>query len=153
MKRKVYMTARERRIDQIIGFVAFPMVNAVVWAANWSLARIAPVLHAPYDLIQVYFSLLPWIVNGLLLVLAFLFRPHIGIGYLACAGVTACVPVAVCGLFLWACFGVSGAASISNQSLSVGAVAVWLVLGIALCILFLLGVGVFAFMIWQIFRK
>ena len=154
MKSKIYTTARERRIDQIIGFAAFPLVNAVIFAANWLLAWAADALHAPtqeIQILQVCISLLPWIVNGLVLVLAFLFRPQMGIGYLACMGMTVCVPVALCGLFVWACYGITGAISVSN--FPVGSLALWWFLGVVLLTLFLLGVGAIAFMIWGLLRK
>jgi hypothetical protein len=152
MKRKVYTTSRERRIDQLIGFAAFPLVNAVIFAANWLLAWAADALHAPTQEVQTFqvcISLLPWIVNGLVLVLIFLFRPYMGIGYIACMGITLCVPVALCGLFVWACYAMCGVASVPNFS----ALALWLFLGVVLLTLFLLGVGAIAFMIWGLLRR
>ncbi len=154
MKRKIYTTARERRIDQIIGFVAFPLVNAATFTANWPLAWAANALHAPTQeahFFQVFISLLPWVVNGLVLVLAFLFRPQMGIGYLACMGITVCIPVALCGLFVWACYGMIGAGSTSNFPVS--SLVLWWFLGMVLLTLFLLGVGAIAFMIWGLLRR
>ncbi len=154
MTRKTYTTARERRIDQIIGFAAFPLVNAMSFTANWLLAQAANTLHAPIQeiqILQVCISLLPWVVNGLVLVLAFLFRPQMGIGYLACMGITVCIPVALCGLFVWACYGMIGAGSSSNFPVS--SLVLWWFLGVVLLTLFLLGVGAIAFMIWGLLRR
>lgn len=40
MKRKISATTRTRIVDQLIGFIAFPVVNLPLWlAVNWLSAR------------------------------------------------------------------------------------------------------------------
>jgi hypothetical protein len=94
MKRKVYTTERERKTDQIIGFAAFPLVNAALWFVMDRLL---------VDRVWANVSLLPWIVNGLVLTLAFLFRPQMGIGYVACIGLV-CIPIVPGLVCVAACF-------------------------------------------------
>ena len=38
MKPKIYETFAQQKIDQRIGFVAFPIVNIVVWLLVWLLS-------------------------------------------------------------------------------------------------------------------
>jgi hypothetical protein len=90
MKRKVYETFAEQKIDQRIGFIAFPIVNAAVWLAAWLLrgwvdsSSVDPTVRHPN--LQLTITLLPWAVNGLLLIWALIFRPHIAGGYLVFLG-------------------------------------------------------------------
>ncbi len=101
MKRKVYTTDRERKSDQVIGCVAFPIVNVALWLAMSRLLA-----EATTDQARARALLLPWIVNGLVLILAFLFRPQTGVGYIAWIGL-ACVPMVACSPCLAACFHVN----------------------------------------------
>ncbi len=147
MKRKIYTTARERKIDQLIGFAAFPILNTVLSMAVWLLAQAAYGLHATDSVSTLGISLPVWIANGIVLILAFLFRPHIGIGYVAAMAVALCASVAMSILFLGACFtlcaiAVSGLPSTSNWPLlpSIG-------LTVIACIL-LLGIGGVALIAW-----
>jgi len=108
MRRKVYATNRERKIDQLIGFVAFPLVNGVLWfVTNRLLAWAAVACRGPdYDLARACILLMPWIINGIVIALAFLFRPAIGDGYIACIGVALFIPLVLSILFVAACFSV-----------------------------------------------
>ena len=74
--------------DLIIGFCACPIVNFLLWTSLQSNDSWA----------------LPWIVNGIVLALAFLFRPDFGVGYIAFFGfiVTVVMIVSVC--VMAACF-------------------------------------------------
>lgn len=95
MKRKIYTTPRERKIDQLIGFGAFPIVNLAVWFISVSWAEQTPE--------SLYPSLLPWVVNAAVLVVTFIFRPQLGVGYLAFIAVASGVVMALGILFLAAC--------------------------------------------------
>ena len=88
MKRKEYVTRRERMVDQIIGFWAFPLVNVVVWIISQRIDSLA----------------LPWLVNIIVLILAYLFRPEFGIGYITFIAVALIVVTASSALFVAACF-------------------------------------------------
>jgi hypothetical protein len=90
MKPKTYETFAEQKIDQRIGFVAFPVVNIVVWLLAWLLSgwvdsiTIEPTVRHPN--LRFAITLLPWVVNGLLLLWAAIFRRYIAAGYLVCLG-------------------------------------------------------------------
>jgi len=74
--------------DQIIGFLAFPLVNVPLWIISQRIDS----------------SALPWIVNGIVLALAFLFRPQFGVGYIAFIGIAITVVTVLSVLFVAACF-------------------------------------------------
>jgi hypothetical protein len=88
MRRKVYTSGYERKHDQHIGAVAFPIVNVIVWFVYQWL--VSPIRQGPITIINLRFpiavQLMPWVVNGVVLVWAFIFRPQIGVGYLASFG-------------------------------------------------------------------
>ena len=77
-----------RMDDQIIGFLAFPLVNVPLWIISQ----------------RVDSSALPWLVNGIVLALAFLFRPQFGVGYIAFIGIAITVVTVLSVLFVAACF-------------------------------------------------
>ena len=98
MKRKVYATRRERMTYHIIGFLAFPLVNVPLGLLLWMISqRIDSQL---FTLV----SVLPWLVNGIVLVLAFLLRPEFAIGYIAFIGFAITASTALSVLFVAACF-------------------------------------------------
>ena len=88
MKPKVYETFAQQKIDQRIGFVAFPIVNLVIWLLVWQLSNwvdsitIEPTVRHPN--LRLTIALLPWVVNGLVLLWAAIFRRYIASGYLVC---------------------------------------------------------------------
>jgi hypothetical protein len=88
MKRKVYMTRREQMTDQIIGFCTFPLLNVALWIISQRIDSLA----------------LPWLVNGIVLAFAFLFRPEFGMGYIAFIAVAVTVVTVLSVLFVAACF-------------------------------------------------
>jgi hypothetical protein len=98
MKRKVYTTRRDRMIDRIIGFVAFPLVNVPLGIIFWI---IPPRIDSPSLMLV---AVLPWLVNGIVLVLAFLLRPEFGFGYIAFIGGAVAVATAVSIASVAACF-------------------------------------------------
>lgn len=66
-------TLRQRKLDQRAGFFLFFIVNLVV-------LLIAGFLNQQYPLLA---GTLPWLVNGGLIFLGMLARPHMALGYLA----------------------------------------------------------------------
>jgi hypothetical protein len=86
MRPKVYDTFAEQKIDQRIGFVAFLIVNVLVGLLTGLLSRwvdsitIEPTVR--YPTLRLAIALLPWAVNGLLLLWAAIFRRYIAVGYL-----------------------------------------------------------------------
>jgi hypothetical protein len=90
VKPKEYETFAEQKIDQRIGFVAFPIVNAIVWLAvvlltGWvDSITVEPTVRHPN--LRLAIALLPWVVNGLVLLWAVVFRRYIASGYLVCLG-------------------------------------------------------------------
>jgi len=88
MKRKDYATGRQRMDEQILGFLAFPLVNVPLWFISQAVDS----------------STLPWLVNGIVLVLAFLFRPQFGVGYVAFIGIALTVVTGLSIVFVAACF-------------------------------------------------
>jgi hypothetical protein len=90
VKPKVYESFAQQKIDQRIGFVAFLVVNIVVGLlvgllSSWvdSITIEPTVRHAN---LRLAIALLPWVVNGLLLIWALIFRRYIAVGYLVCLG-------------------------------------------------------------------
>jgi hypothetical protein len=90
VKPKEYESFAEQKIDQRIGFVAFPIVNAILWLAVWLLngwidsITIEPSVRHPN--LRLAITLLPWAVNGLVLLWAAIFRRYIASGYLVFLG-------------------------------------------------------------------
>jgi hypothetical protein len=84
LRPRVYDSYAEQKIDQRIGFIAFPIVNIIVWAAIRLLsAQLSSLDVSPSAVrLRTTITLLPWVVNGLVLVWALIFRWHIGTGYL-----------------------------------------------------------------------
>jgi len=78
----------KRMDDQIIGFLAFPLLNILLWILSQRIDS----------------SALPWIVNGIVLALAFLFRPQFGVGYIAFIGIAIIVVTVLSIVFVAACF-------------------------------------------------
>jgi hypothetical protein len=104
LKRKAYATAQERNLDQIIGMVTFPVVNVLV--------AILTYFWSQYGFSKEYSMLLPWVVNGLILISTLIFRPHIGVGYIKSFFATIAMGIILGCWFIVACF----ASAISFQS-------------------------------------
>ena len=98
MKRKVYATRRERMTDQIIGFLAFPLVNVPLGIIFWMISQR---IDSPLPTLV---SALPWLVNGIVLVLAALLRPELAMGYVAFIAIAITASTALSVLFVAACF-------------------------------------------------
>jgi len=85
--RKVYVSEREFRRDRRLGVIAFVLVNLFAWLAfTWlsTPGNLLPALDPRWPRWYVWVELIPWLANGLVLLLAFVFRPQIAIGFLAC---------------------------------------------------------------------
>src|SRR5512138_89530 len=105
MKRKVYTTRRERVIDRIIGFLAFPLVNVPLGIILWLIPQTAIFSRTSNPgLLLVLISALPWLVNGIVIVLAFLLRPQLGIGYMAFIAIALALVGVLSVVFVAACF-------------------------------------------------
>jgi hypothetical protein len=128
VKRKDDATGRQRMDDQIIGFLAFPLVNVPLFIISQKLESWA----------------LPWLVNIMVLVLAYLFRPEFGAGYMAFMAIAIAVLIALSVVFVAACFVSIWSAEVIGEL----AIALFvLLMGVGLY-----GVGVFAlhvFRSWQ----
>ncbi len=128
MKRKVYATSRERKADQIKGFWAFPIVNVPLWIISQMMYSQLPTRVATTDLssfapVRALISALPWLVNGIVLVLSFLFRPQFGVGYVAFIAIAITAVTALSVLFVAACFvSILSAAVIGNLAIGLFAV-------------------------------
>ena len=99
MKHKDYSTTRQRSIDQIMGFFAFPLLNVPLGIILWNISKQQIDSHLP-----TLASALPWVVNLIVLSVAFLLRPQFAIGYIAFIGFAVSVVTALGVLFVAACF-------------------------------------------------
>jgi hypothetical protein len=84
--RKTYVSERELRRDRWLVVLAFVVLNILVllvlqWLGGPAWPYVSPRNSARLGL---WFELLPWLANGLPLLLAFIFRPQIAFGYIAC---------------------------------------------------------------------
>jgi predicted anti-sigma-YlaC factor YlaD len=136
MKRKVYTTRRERMIDQIIGFLAFPLVNVPLGIVLWTISE-----RIDSQLLAALVSALPWLVNGIVLVLAVLLRPEFAIGYVTFIGAAVAVVTALSVVVVAACFVIIPLAPILGDLVN------WVF--IFLIGAGLLGLGVFAIYVFQ----
>ena len=95
MKRKTYTTDHERKIDQLRGFIAFPLVNGalglVVLIAGQGRTGEGSFLN------------LVWPINILILIMAFLFRPQMGVGCVMAISVTIVAVMLLGTVFLASC--------------------------------------------------
>jgi len=130
MKRKIYATRRERMTDQIIGFLAFPLVNVPLGIIFWSISQR---IDSPLPTLV---SALPWLVNGIVLVLAALLRPELAMGYVAFIAIAITASTALSVLFVAACF------VVIPLALVIGDLANWVF--VLLMLVGLYGLAVFA---------
>jgi len=84
LRPRVYDSYAELKVDQRIGFIAFPIVNIIVWVVIQLLSgQVSSLDTSPSAVrLRATITLLPWVVNGLVLLWALIFRWHIGTGYL-----------------------------------------------------------------------
>ena len=125
----------KRMDDQIIGFLAFPLVNVPLGVTLWNISQ-----RIDSQLPTLVLAL-PWLVNGIVLTLAFLLRPDFGVGYIAFIGAAITVVTALSVLFVAACFvSILSAALIGD--LAIGLFVFLMAAG-------LLGLGVLAIYVFQ----
>src|SRR5438128_91737 len=89
---RVYDSYVEQKRDQRIGFIAFPIVNLLVWITIVVLQQQIDSLDVSANAVRIKLTItwLPWVVNGFFLLWALIFRWSIGTGYLVSfAGFTA----------------------------------------------------------------
>lgn len=100
MKRNVSVTRRERMIYYIIGFLAFPLVNVPLGIILWIISQR---IDSHSQLLTLVLAL-PWLVNGIVVVLAFLLRPEFATGYIAFIGASVAMVIALGIVVVAACF-------------------------------------------------
>ena len=111
MKRKYSKDNYARKADRKVGFVAFPIINVVVWFVSW-------LFSSGVQSESGWALLLPWVANGLVLVYAFIFRPEFAVGYLVFIAFALGIVFALGFLFLGGCFlaiGVGAIFSFANE--------------------------------------
>jgi hypothetical protein len=105
MRRKVYADSYERKRDQRIGAIAFVVVNVIIYLAYRWLMR--PTYEGSSRIIHVQVpiavQLMPWVVNGAVLVWAFLFRPQLGVGYITSFGAILVACMGLLAIFVASC--------------------------------------------------
>lgn len=142
MKRKVYETDRRKKSDQRLGCIAFPLVNAVLWLLGMIISESTQKINA-----ETMALILAWIVNGLVLVLAFIFRPDIGVGYIVSVALTMCATMVMGVLFLASCVaGLAVALSLEGATGATTGVPLGHVLG------YLAGFGLFFGGLYLLYR-
>ena len=146
MIRKVYTTRRERMIDRIIGFLAFPLVNAPLGIILWIIPQTTMLSRSSNPgLLLMFISTLPWLVNGIVIVLAFLLRPQLGIGYIAFIAIALTLVGVLSVVFVAACF-VTFVAALSFPGMGdQGAISLFVFLMAAGIAAGLVGLGVVAY--------
>ena len=154
MKRKVYTTRRERMIDQIIGFFAFPLVNVPLGIILWIVPRTNILSRTSNPvLLVVLISALPWLVNGVVIVLGFLLRPQFGVGYMAFIAVALTVVAVLSIAFVAACFVTFVAAGSFRDMGDQAIISLFVVLMAAGTAAGLLGLGLIAIYVFRSWRS
>ena len=120
----------KRMDDQIIGFLAFPLVNVPLGIIFWMISQR---IDSPLPTLV---SALPWLVNGIVLVLAALLRPELAMGYVAFIAIAITASTALSVLFVAACF------VVIPLALVIGDLANWVF--VLLMLVGLYGLAVFA---------
>lgn len=131
MKRKVYATRRERMRDQIRGFLAFPLLNVSLGVILWTIK------HRINSPLLMLVPALPWIANGIVIVLAFLLRPEFAIGYIAFICAILAFVMALSVVVVAACFVIIPLAPVIGELVN-------------LLFLFLVAAGLFGLVVWAI---
>ncbi len=117
MKRKKYNNDYERKYDQRAGFIAFIVFNVALWLFRFLLITgVRIYVHSflqvnvfeytlPFaDQLETFIIMFPWVMNGLVIVLALIFRPQFTIGYLAGVALAFLAQFVFGVLFVAGCF-------------------------------------------------
>lgn len=127
----------KRKEAQIMGFWAFPLVNIPLGIILWSISQ---KIDSPLPTLVLA---LPWLVNGIVLALAFLLRPDFAVGYIAFIGAAVAVVTALSVVFVAACFvSILSAAVIGD--LAIGLFVVLMVIGVSV----LAALAIYVFQSW-----
>lgn len=127
----------KRKEAQIMGFWAFPLVNIPLGIILWSISQ---KIDSPLPTLVLA---LPWLVNGIVLALAFLLRPDFAVGYIAFIGAAVAVVTALSVVFVAACFvSILSAAVIGD--LAIGLFVVLMVIGVSV----LVALAIYVFQSW-----
>ncbi|MCG8348152.1 MAG: hypothetical protein MI924_10285 [Chloroflexales bacterium] len=90
MSRRPTSPIRTRNLEQLSGLFLTLGVNVALWFGQpFILAWVTGMFRRllPFSQIHTVIMLLPWIINGALVLILFWRRPQMGIGYLACFGI------------------------------------------------------------------
>ena len=98
--KKVYATDQERKSDQRLGCIAFPLVNGAIWM-GWLVVTEGLIIDANLFALGLGAA---WFVNGIIFILAFLFRPALGVGYIVSIALILVAVMMLGGLCLVSCF-------------------------------------------------
>ena len=97
MKRKEYKTGYERKADQRAGFIVFPIVNGLIWLT-------ALIMGNWFSVDEGWMQVLPWIINGIVLILGFALRPEFAVGYISFIAIAFIAVIVLGVLFIGGCF-------------------------------------------------
>ena len=127
----------KRKEAQIIGFLAFPVMNIPLGIVLWTIKQR---IDSPLPTVVLA---LPWLVNGIVLALAFLLRPDFAVGYIAFIGTAVAVVTTLSVVFVAACFvSILSAAVIGD--LAIGLFVVLMVVGVSVLVAF----AIYVFQSW-----
>jgi len=137
MKREDYTTRRGRMTYHIMGFLAFPLVNVPLGIILWNISQEID------SQLPTWALALPWLVNGIVLALAFILRPDFAVGYIAFIGFAVTVVTALSVLFVAACFVTILSAPLTDD-LAIGVFIFLMAAGL----LGLIALAVYVFLSW-----
>lgn len=133
MKRKVYESDKERYADRRRGAVLFLGVNGLVLLLYFflqaQLKQAAPDIYfEDQERYARYIQLIPWVVNGLVLLPALIWRSELAAGYLSCIGLILVAGVGLTVLFWVSCVAGLGIGVIFGPAGSVIGVSIFITL-------------------------
>lgn len=127
----------KRKEAQILGFWAFPLVNIPLGIILWNISQKID------STLPTLVLAIPWLVNGIIIVLAFLLRPDFVVGYIAFIGTAVALVTALSVVFVAACFvSILSAAVIGD--LAIGLFGVLMVVGVSV----LVALAIYVFQSW-----
>jgi hypothetical protein len=92
MSRRPTSPTRTRKLEQLSDFFLALGVNVALWLGQpfilaWFTGMFRRSLFLSASQIDTMIMLLPWVINGALVLILFWHRPQMGIGHLACFGI------------------------------------------------------------------
>ena len=100
--KKVYANDKERKADQRRGIILCLLMNVCVWLLDYLYRLDLMRLVGPEW--SVWVQAFPWLANGVVWLLACIFRPHIAYGFVLCIGATFAFVFAMGAVFIGSCF-------------------------------------------------